>query len=184
MTPLLALLIITMPLVVRILYTPAFLPIVMFANLTVLGMQFKAISWAMGYIYLAKGNGQLFLIMEIVSGIIILILNLLFYYLYGLNGLGVSFILTYLFGVIFSYFVLKWKYNFDFPKKFYMSFFITYGFVATSFLTILITTPVYRYLASIIVLVLASLFSLLKLNELMDLKSFISGKLKNRKPIG
>ena len=70
MTPLLALLIVTMPIVVRILYTPSFLPIVMFANLTVLGMQFKAVSWAMGYVYLAKGNGQLFLTIEVISGIV------------------------------------------------------------------------------------------------------------------
>jgi O-antigen/teichoic acid export membrane protein len=178
MTPLLALLIITMPLVVRILYTPAFLPIVMFANLTVLGMQFKAVSWAMGYVYLAKGNGQLFMTIEVIFGIIILLLNLLFYYFFGLNGLGVSFILTYLLGMIVSYSVLKWKYRFSFPNKFYVRLLITYGFIIVSFLTVFIPGTVYRYIAGIIVLGLATLFSLLKLNELMDLRSYISSKLK------
>ena len=79
MTPLIGLLIIAMPLVVRVMYTPAFMPIVMFASLMLLGMQFKAISWALGYVYLAKGNGRLFLILEIISGAIILGLNLVFY---------------------------------------------------------------------------------------------------------
>jgi O-antigen/teichoic acid export membrane protein len=150
----------------------------MFASLTVLGIQFKAISWAMGYVYLAKGNGQLFLTMEIISGIVILALNLLFYYLYGLNGLGISFILTYLLCMIFSYFVLKWKYHFSFPDKFYGRFLITYGFVVLSFLTVFISGVAYRYLAGIIVLVLATLFSLFKLNELMDIRSYFSDKFK------
>jgi O-antigen/teichoic acid export membrane protein len=178
MAPLLTLLIIIMPQVVRILYTPAFLPIIMFTNLTVLGMQFKTISWAMGYIYLAKGNGQLFLTLEIISGIFILSLNLLFYYFFGLNGLGISFILTYLFGMIFSYFVLRWKYNFRFPNKFYGILYATYGFVVVSFLTVFIPITTYRYLAGFIVLALASYFSLNKLNNLMDLKSYISNKLR------
>lgn len=178
MTPLLALLIITMPLVVRILYTPAFLPVVMFANLTVLGMQFKAISWALGYVYLAKGNGRLFLTIEIVSGIVALLLNILFYYLFGLNGLGISFILSYLLGMIASYFILKWKYNFGFPDKFYLRLFTTYSFVAISFSTIYITDPVYRYLCGFFIFILAALFSWTKLNELMDLKSYIISKIK------
>ena len=178
MTPLLTLLIIIMPLVVRILYTPAFLPIVMFANLIILGIQFKAISWAMGYVYLAKGNGQLFLILEVISGVIILLLNLFFYYLYGLNGLGLSFILTYFFGAVLYILVLKGKYNFSFPIFFYVRFLIVFGFVAVSFLTVFIPGTAYRYIAGIIVFALATLFSLIKLNDLMDLRSYISVRLK------
>jgi O-antigen/teichoic acid export membrane protein len=176
MTPLLALLIITMPLVIRILYTSAFLPIVMFANLTVLGMHFKAISWAMGYVYLVKQNGQLFLTMEVISGIAILLLNLLFYYLYGLIGLGISFSLSYLLGMVFSYLVLKSKYHLDFPKSFYRILIITYIFVVVSFLTVFIPGSTYRYLAGVIVFVMATIFSFQKLNNLMDLRSYISGK--------
>ena len=175
LTPLLSLLIIAMPLVVRVLYTPAFLPMVMFASLTLVGIQFKAISWSMGYVYLAKGNGRLFLILEIISGFVILGLNLGFYYLYGLNGLGISFILSYFLGIILSYSVLKWKYDFSFPGKFYGKFFIAYGFVIVTFLTIFIPDTLYKYLAGILVLLGATVFSFLRLNELMDLKSLLSG---------
>lgn len=178
MTPLLALLIITMPLVIRILYTSAFLPVVMFANLTVLGMQFKAMSWAMGYVYLAKGKGKLFLTLEIISAGVILVLNLLFYYLYGLNGLGISFILSYLFGMVLAYYVLNWKFRFNFPFKFYSRFLTTYLFIIFSFLTVFIPGTTYKYLAGILVFVIAAVYSLFKLNELMDLRTYIAGKLK------
>lgn len=178
MTPLLVLLIVTMPIVVRVLYTPAFLPVVMFVNLTILGMHFKAMSWAMDYVLLAKGDSKLYLSVEIISGIVILFLNILFYYLFGLNGLGISFILTYLVGMSISYIVLKWKYNFGFPNEFYSRLFITYGFIVLSFLTVFISGITYRYIAGIIVLLIAALYSIHKLNQLMDLRSYILPKLK------
>jgi O-antigen/teichoic acid export membrane protein len=177
-TPLLALLIITMPLVVRLLYASAFLPIVMFANLTVLGMQFKVISWAMGYVYLAKGNGRLFLTLEVISGIIVLLLNLLFYYAYGLNGLGVSFIISYLISMVFSFLILRWKYNFNFPGEFYGRLITAIVLITASFLTVFIPGIVQRYSAGIIVFIIAALFSLYRLNDLMDVRSYIAGKLR------
>jgi O-antigen/teichoic acid export membrane protein len=178
MTPLIGLLIIAMPLVVRVMYTPAFMPIVMFASLMLLGMQFKAISWALGYVYLAKGNGRLFLILEIISGAIILGLNLVFYYFMGLNGLGISFILSYFAGMILAYSILRVKYEFGFPKEFYGKAIISFAFVAFIFSTLFIPVDLYKYLAGILVLLGATAYSLFKLNELLDLRSFISGTFK------
>ena len=151
----------------------------MFANLTVLGMQFKVVSWALGYIYLAKGDGQLFMIIEIVAGVLILLMNLLFYNLYGLNGLGISFIVTYFLSMGFSYLVLRSKYGFGLPKRFYGMLLLTYGFVVGSFLTVFIQSTLFRYLSGMAVIMLAAGFSLIKLNELMDLRSYISNRLKS-----
>jgi O-antigen/teichoic acid export membrane protein len=180
LTPLLSLLIVMMPLVIRVLYTKEFLPMLMFTNLTILGIHFKTLSWAMGYIYLAKGDSRLFLTLEIISGVIILGLNLLFYHLYGLNGLGISFIISYMAAVTLSVFVLKKKYQISFPRKLFGRMIITYSFVILSFLTAFITVLTYRYIAGFVVLALATLFSVLKLNELMDLKSFIMDKIKRK----
>jgi PST family polysaccharide transporter len=134
----------------------------------------------MGYIYLAKGDSRLFLTLEIISGVIILGLNLLFYHLYGLNGLGISFIISYMAAVTLSVFVLKKKYQISFPRKLFGRMIITYSFVILSFLTAFITVLTYRYIAGFVVLALATLFSVLKLNELMDLKSFIMDKIKRK----
>jgi O-antigen/teichoic acid export membrane protein len=150
----------------------------MFACLTILGMHFKAISWALGYIFLAKGNGQLYLIIEVISAIIILLLNLLFYRFYGLNGLGISFILNYFLGMVGYYFILKWKYQFSFQGIFYKRLIVTYTLILFSFLTVFISVNSYRYVAGGIIILIASLFSLFKLNQLMDLKSYILNRLR------
>jgi len=178
MSPLLALLIISMPLVVRVLYTPAFLPMVMFASLTVLGTPFKAMSWAMGYVNLAKGSGRLFVILEVISGMLMLGLNLLFYHLYKLNGLGISYIISYLFGVLLVYVVLKSKYNITYGFRDIKRYIITYLLVAMSFSTVFIQDQFLRYGAGIVALIVITLYSLKVLNELMDIKSFIKSKFK------
>jgi O-antigen/teichoic acid export membrane protein len=180
LTPLLSLLIVMMPLVIRVLYTREFLPMLMFTNLTILGIHFKTFSWAMGYIYLAKGHGRLFLTLEIISGAIILGLNLLCYHLYGLNGLGISFIISYVVAVMISVLVLRWKYQITFPAKLFGRMILTYSMVVASFLTAFIGAVIYRYIAGILVLAVATLFSIWKLNQLMDLKSFIVNKIKSK----
>ncbi len=177
-SPLLILLVVMMPVIVRILYTPAFLPVVMFTTLTVLGIPFKTVSWAMGYVYLAKGDGKLFLILEVIMGVIILTMNLLLYNFYGLNGLGVSFIFTYLLGVIFSFFVLKHRYEFRLPQRFLPQFIIQYCFLLLTFATVFLKNDVLRYAAGAFVFTLALVFSYRKLNELLDFKSFLASRLK------
>lgn len=179
-TPLLILLIVGMPLVVRILYTPEFLPVVMFTVLTLAGIPFKTISWAMGYVYLAKGDGKLFMIMEIVSGAVILASNLILYYFFGLNGLGISFIITYILGVVFSYYVVRKKYDFRMPKKFTGQFSLLFLFMIMALGTVFIQVDLYRYLAGCLICISSGLYSLYKLSGLMDLKSLVSEKLWKR----
>lgn len=175
-SPLLILLVVMMPVVVRILYTPAFLPVVMFTTLTVLGIPFKTVSWAMGYVYLAKGDGKLFLILEVIMGVVILTMNLLLYYFYGLNGLGVSFILTYMLGVIISFFVLKHRYEFRLPHRFLPQFFIQYGFLLLTFATCFFKNDVLRYTSGAFVFAIALALSYRRLNELLDFKSFFASR--------
>lgn len=173
MTPLLALMIITMPLIIKLFYTSAFLPIVLFANLTVLGMPLKAVSWSMGYVYLAKGNGRLFFSIEFFYGLIVLAFNLLGYYFFKLGGLGISFILTFLFGIPISYYILKNKYNFTLSKSFWRMFILIYLFSITAFSTSLASNIIVRYASGVIVFIGSLAFSLYHLNKLLDLRSAI-----------
>lgn len=173
MSPLLALMIITMPLVIRLFYTPAFLPVVLFANLTVLGMPLKAVSWSMGYIYVAKGDGRLFFTIEFFYGLVVLALNLLGFYIYNLEGLGFSFILTFFLGIAVSYYILNKKYKFALPSSFWRMFIFIYLFSIAAFTTSLASNILIRYVAGVIVFIASMAFSLYHLNKLMDLRSLL-----------
>lgn len=173
MTPLLALMIVTMPLVIRLLYTAEFIPVVLFTNLTVLGMPLKTISWSMGYIYVAKGDGRLFFTIELIYGLLVLVLNLVGYYFLKLEGIGISFILSFLFGIALSYTILRRKYNFSLSASFWKMSLLTYLFSIAAFSTSLIHNVNFRYLTGVVVFIGATLFSLYHLNKAMDLKTVV-----------
>jgi len=82
--------------------------------------------------------------------------------------------------VMISVFVLRWKYQITFPAKLFGRMILTYSMVVASFLTAFIAVVIYRYVAGFLVLSAATLFSVWKLNQLMDLKSFIVNKIKSK----
>ena len=59
------------------------------------GLPMHAWAWAMGFVLLARGNGRIYLVTEILSAAIGLIANMAGYTLGGLTGLGLSFIIWY-----------------------------------------------------------------------------------------
>ena len=181
LTPLLTLAIVSMPLIVKLLYTPEFLSVVMFANLMTVGMLLEAVIWSMWYIFLAKNDGGLYFIMELLFGILSLASGLLGYYLYKLEGLAISFILVSLISLFFGYYILRRKYRFSLPNHFWRLFFLVNLIVLTAFGFSLASDNLIRYLFGIIIFIASSAFSLYHLNKVMDLRSLITGIVKRFK---
>jgi O-antigen/teichoic acid export membrane protein len=109
-------------LIVTLLYSNKFLPISEMLLWGALGMYFRAGSWSMGYLLLAKGNSKHFFYNELISNSYILILNILGYTYLGLKGLGISFLIGYFLHFLQIKYVSKKfyevVYNNDFTKLF------------------------------------------------------------------
>ena len=91
--PLICLLILTSPLVISILLTDEFLPILPLMRWLGAGVMIKALMFPLGYIAFAKDNRRLFFWLEGVYGnVMFLVLSCLGYYFFGLIGLGYSLI--------------------------------------------------------------------------------------------
>jgi len=107
-----------------LLYSKEFLPITGMVHFSVLGIYFKALSWSMAFLILAKGDSKAFLGNELAANVYLLLLNCLGYYLDGLRGMGISFLVGYLFYFIQIYFFIKIKYGFaynrDLPKLLFL----------------------------------------------------------------
>ena len=92
-TPLICLLILSSPLVISILLTDSFSPILPLMRWFGVGVLIKALMYPLGYIAFAKDNRKLFFWLEGVFGnFLFLILSCLGYYFFGLIGLGYSLI--------------------------------------------------------------------------------------------
>jgi O-antigen/teichoic acid export membrane protein len=97
-----------------LLYSVKFLPVVPMILWSVLGIIFKAGSWAIGYLFLAKGDRKLFVWNEVVFNAYYLIMSLLGYYFFGLKGLGMAFLFSYGLYMLQVFFVARKYYQFSF----------------------------------------------------------------------
>lgn len=81
---------------IMLLYSKAFLQVKLMINISLIGMLFKAPSWCLGYVYLGKGDSKTFFWNELVTIFYTLFLNIIFYKTWGLTGMGISFLLSFL----------------------------------------------------------------------------------------
>ena len=123
-------------LVVRLLYTADFRIIEGYLLWSVPGVLFKAVSWAMAFILLAKGAGRLFLVTEIVSACITLGLNLLGYRSFGLAGVGMAYTLSFFVYTLYIGFICRGRFGLRLTGSFWRVFAAGCGFSLLTFLCV------------------------------------------------
>lgn len=175
LAPIIILLIGAMPLVIRLLYTSAFLPVVIFANWMLLGIMLKGLVWPAGFIFPAKGNLKVFGIVEITAMLFNVIVNTLGYYFYGLEGLGISFVIGYIFGLSITLYYASTRFGFRYSKGTILSFLKCFILVSCTFLISYFFDGAFRYLFTGLLLAGSFSYSLIELDKRLDIKPLMSG---------
>ena len=96
MAPVVALFILLREVIVWLLYTPEFNVILTFVSWGMIGTVIRTLSWCLAFTILAKGDGKTYLWTEAASAVINLVLNIAFYRIWGITGLGIAFLVSYL----------------------------------------------------------------------------------------
>ena len=169
-----------MKLVIVLLYSQRFIPIISMISWAALGMYFRAASWSIAFLFLAKGASRLFFWNEFLTNIYVLLLNIAGYYWSGLTGLGVSFLVVYVIYLLQVYFVSKVKYGFEFTPAFWVIFCVQIVIGMSCFIVVSYCQPLWSYIIGCILLIISSWFSIKQLDKRMGLKSILS-KLITRK---
>lgn len=175
-TPIIILFLIFIPLIIKILYTPKFISIMPMVCIGILGMLFKAVSWSMGYILIAKGDSKIFIKTALGFSILSLILNIFGYYFYGLEGLGFSFLIYYLIHFFVVKLITKKRYGFYFDNDFYQTYLICILVCIVTFLFSYIQYPILKYGLMLVMVLLSFVFILYKVNRKLGLKNLIKKK--------
>jgi O-antigen/teichoic acid export membrane protein len=175
-TPIIILFLIFIPLIIKILYTPKFISIMPMVCIGILGMLFKAVSWSMGYILIAKGDSKIFIKTALGFSILSLILNIFGYYFYGLEGLGFSFLIYYLIHFFVVKLITKKRYGFYFDKDFYQTYLICILGCIVTFLFSYIQYTILKYGLMLVMVLLSFVFILYKVNRKLGLKNLIKKK--------
>lgn len=165
--------------VVIILYSTKFIPINDMILYAAMGMFFRAASWSIGFIFLAKGSSKLFFWNELIANIYLLGLNVLGYYLLGLTGLGISFLVSYILHMIQLSIVSKLKYEFFYTPAFYKIFTLQLLLAIGCFVVVKLTESIYSYTLGSIFILLSGILAYHELNKRLDIKSIFFA-MKNR----
>jgi O-antigen/teichoic acid export membrane protein len=164
---------------VILLYSNKFIAVNAMIHWAALGMFFKAASWAIAFLLLAKGASKVFFWNELITNVYLLLLNLVGYYYYGLTGLGISFMIAYLLYLIQLIWLTKRLYDFRFHRGFARLFTVQFTLGLGCFLTIKLTDGLKAYIIGSILILISTIYSLFEMDNRIGIWKTIQG-LKKR----
>lgn len=166
--PIVILVITISPIIIRILLTDTFLTVVPLVRWMGIGILFKALSYPLGYIAFAKDNRKLFFWLEGVGcNLLYLILSALFFYFFGLIGLGYAMVVENII-VLIAYAVINGLiYDFRYSTIAFRSIVFALCFGTAGFITVNYITSQFGWIAGIICFLAASVYSFSRLKPLL-----------------
>lgn len=175
-TPVLMMVLLVTPVVIKALYSNKFIPITGFMQWAIVGTMFKAVSWAIGYEFIAKRDMKVFAINEIISNIYMLVLSLAGYYFMGVTGLGVAYTLSYLIHLFQIFIVSKKRYNFAFISSFSKLYTIQLLLLIPCFLLIYLWKSNFVYIPTIMLTIICGIYSFKGLDKRLEIVQLMEVK--------
>jgi O-antigen/teichoic acid export membrane protein len=180
-TPIIVLFLTFISVIIPIIYTANFNAIIPMVCFGIIGMLFRAVSWAMGFILIAKGDSKMFIKTAIGFNILSLIMNVVGYYFYGLEGLGFSFCVYFFFHFIGLKIITKNRYDFYFNPDFYKIYFVCFVLCVSTFLLRYIEIPVLKYSLMTLMILISFAFSFYLLNKKMNVSEIFTSFVQRKK---
>ena len=178
LAPILSVFLIFINLVVIVLYSTKFTPVNEMISWAALGMYFKAGSWSVAFILLAKGASKLFFWNELIANIYLFALNILGYQILGLDGLGISFMIGYIIYFLQVFILARYEYDFSFHKEFKKIFVFQLIIGLLCFFIIKYIPTPWAYMAGIPFICFSAFSSFREMDKRMGLKNSLIGYFK------
>lgn len=172
--PLLTTFIIFVNFAIILLYSREFLPTQSMMQYAMIGIFFKAASWLLGFLVLAKGDTKVFFWSELGFNIYQTIFNCLGFYFWDIEGLGISFIISYIIYLIQMIYISKYKYQFNFDSDFMRIFIMQMSLALAALLIIkLVSDHILAYSIGSLLMIVSFILSIKKLNTIFNIKSLL-----------
>lgn len=181
-TPISMLIVLTAPVLIYVLLKSDMMPIQGIVRFMGLAAFFRGFCFAMDYISLSKGDKKFFFWLEGVwSNVKTFSLLALFYYLYGLDGLGYAVLLSAMVDAAVSFIANRWRYGFRMSKASVRLSLQTFLMAGTCFACSFIPNAVLSYSLMLTLTLAGCIFSYRQLDKRVDLRNMIASKLKRNR---
>jgi O-antigen/teichoic acid export membrane protein len=165
--------------IILLLYSSQFININYMILWAALGIFLKAASWSLGIIFISKGDVKTLLITELLSNTVILGSGILCYKTWGIEGLGISFLISFLYTFIQIFLIVKRKYNFSFTSDYYRIFFSQFSIGLLAFMVSRYNqSRAVLYLTGTFFIIVSTLISIIFLNQRINIVEIIRKVLK------
>ena len=138
-----------------------------------MGMYFRAVSWAIAFLFLAKGYSKIFFWSEFSANVYTLLLNVFCYSFWGLEGLGISFLLGYILYLFQVYFLGKYRVDFAFNTSLSKVLFVQVLLGILCFLSVKFLAYPMQYIAGAALIMASSYFSLSELDKRIGINNLL-----------
>ncbi len=169
------------PIVIEILYSGEFEPTIGLVRWGIVGMVFKAVSWSMGYIIIAKGDSKLFMKTTVGFNSLLLLLNILGYHYFGLVGIGAGLLIYFTIHFIVVKTIVFYKYDFKMSAGFYPIFIKCILLCMAAFGATYIQNLLFKYSILVALIGISCLYSFRLLDKKVGFKSLINTIFKKKK---
>ncbi len=166
---------------VIILYSSQFLSITHMVYWATLGIFFKALSWAIAFVFLAKGASKLFFWNELVGSFHGFGFSILGYHLAGLTGLGVSFLASYILYFLQVFVIAKVKFKFSFNSSLLKIFLIQFSLAVLCFAVVILVKQPYFYFIGILLIAFSVWYSYKELEKRIGIREIIQSGIQKFK---
>ena len=178
LSPLILMFLVFINWVTIILYSSKFVAINSMIHWAILGIFFKAVGWAIGYIFLAKGAVRIYFYTYVLSSVIMLGTNILGYKYWGLEGLGIAFLVSYFLVLFPGYLIARNKYNITLDSTLIRILLLQLFLAICAFVLVKILSTPYSYLAGIVLIIISCVYSYRELDKRVSIRPYIDRLLK------
>lgn len=158
-SPLLVIFMVSLPILIPLLFSHQFMPIIDMVRIVILAMYFRALKLPVQYIPLAKGDSRSYMFLECLSEVMMCIGVVVFFNVDGLTGTGIGLFLSSLCDLVVTYVYARWRYGYRPSKLVLKYFFIQFPIgVLALFATFFLSGFAY-WIAGIVLAAVSALYS-------------------------
>lgn len=176
--PVVILFILISPLIVRILYSSQFTKTIEYTDYAVLGVIITICSNSLGMILLAKQNAIVFVNFSIIVRIFVVFISITMFNLYGLLGLGISYIINAIINIIPLSIFMYYSYHIKFSLKLYMHLLLILLLAVIALFSKHLDNQLMKYSLGMILLIISTFYSyyIMKKNMNLSIINIFRGK--------
>lgn len=163
--PLLVGFLVFLPVLLPLLYSVSFNPVIQMAQYAILGMFFRAITLPVAYLTLAKGRSKVFLFTESSYDIFAVLAIVAGYSWAGLRGAGIALLVSALFDLLLVWLTCRTLYHFRLHHRVMTIVLIQLPLIILAFLSVNVLTGELYWLGGMVCIILSAALSLYMLGR-------------------